>query len=147
MKKAIAIISATVFLFAGTALTSCNSPEEKVENAAENVAEAHDDLDNANQDYVKEVDNYRTEIAQRTNENNTRIAEMRSKANDRKAAAREDYNRRIDDLDRKNAEMKVKLDNYKAGSKENWENFRIEFNRDMDELGNAFSDLGKDNVQ
>lgn len=147
MKKTIAIISATVVLFAGTSLIGCNSPEDKVENAAENVVDAHEDLEKANQDYVNEVANYKREISQRTEENNVRIAEMRAKASERKAETRADYNARIDELDRKNGEMKRKLDGYNGDNRDNWESFKSEFNHDMDELGKSFSDLGNDNVK
>jgi hypothetical protein len=41
----------------------------------------------------------------------------------------------------------MKMDNYKADSKENWEKFKVEFSRDMDELGAAFKDLTVKNVK
>ena len=37
--------------------------------------------------------------------------------------------------------MKRKLDNYKADRKDDWENFKSEFNSDMDQLGNSLKDL------
>jgi hypothetical protein len=43
--------------------------------------------------------------------------------------------------------MKDKMNGYKAEGKDKWENFKTEFNHDMDELGNALSDLGKNNVK
>ena len=33
------------------------------------------------------------------------------------------------------------MDEYKAEGKEQWEEFKAEFSRDMDELGKAFKDL------
>lgn len=37
--------------------------------------------------------------------------------------------------------MKKKLDDYKADGKDKWEQFKKDFSRDMDDLGNAFKDL------
>ena len=48
---------------------------------------------------------------------------------------------------KKNSDLKMKLDNYKAEGKENWKKFKIEFNRDMEELGIAFKDLTVKNVK
>ena len=35
----------------------------------------------------------------------------------------------------------------KAESKEDWEKFKVEFNHDMEELGNAFKDLTVKNTK
>ena len=39
------------------------------------------------------------------------------------------------------------MDDYKETGKENWLIFKMEFNRDMDELGQAFKDLTVKNVK
>ncbi len=43
--------------------------------------------------------------------------------------------------------MKKKMDNYRVETKDNWKNFKAEFNRDMDEIGKAFSNLTKDSTK
>ena len=50
-------------------------------------------------------------------------------------------NKKIAELEQKNADTQKKLNEYKADSKEKWEMFKSEFNRDMDELGKAFSNM------
>ena len=50
-------------------------------------------------------------------------------------------------MEQKNTDLKRRLDDYKQDGKENWEKFKIEFNRDMDELGKAFKDLTVKNVK
>ena len=59
---------------------------------------------------------------------------------------REEYNRKVNDLQERNNRMKMRMEEYKADGRDNWENFKKEFRHDMDELGNAFRDIGKDNV-
>jgi Holliday junction resolvase RusA-like endonuclease len=39
------------------------------------------------------------------------------------------------------------MDDYKAESKDQWESFKTEFSRDMDNLGKAFKDLSEDNIK
>jgi hypothetical protein len=58
-----------------------------------------------------------------------------------KKEAKADYNKRIAELEQKNSDMKKKLDDYKADGKDKWEQFKKDFSRDMDDLGNAFKDL------
>jgi len=60
MKKSILMLSA-VTLLTSAMVTSCNSPAKKVENAEENVAEANQELDKANEEYLSDVENYRHE--------------------------------------------------------------------------------------
>ena len=43
--------------------------------------------------------------------------------------------------------MKKKMDDYKAEGKDKWNEFKIEFNRDMEEIGKAFKDLTVKNVR
>ena len=54
MQKSITTIIASAFV-AGVLLTSCNTPAQKVENAEDNVAQAHDELDNANAEYKADM--------------------------------------------------------------------------------------------
>ena len=55
--------------------------------------------------------------------------------------------KKIDELEQKNSELKKRLDDYKADGKEKWEKFKAEFSHDMDELGKAFKDLTVKNVK
>ena len=43
--------------------------------------------------------------------------------------------------------MKQKMADYKEEGKEKWETFKVEFNHDMEELGNAFKDLTVKNTK
>ena len=54
------------------------------------------------------------------------------------------YEQRIDTLEKKNRDLKARVDAYDK-SQSDWESFKREFNHDMDELGQAFKDLTVDN--
>lgn len=142
MKKLILTIT-TIAL-----LASCNSSEKKVEDATENVIEANENLDDANISldeanlkYQNELDKYKKQSYTKIDENNQSIIDFKSRIALEKKEAKADYQAKIDDLEKKNSDMKLKLDNYKMDNKEKWENFKEEFNHDMDELGAAFKDL------
>lgn len=129
-----------------TAFTSCTSPAKKVENAEEKVAKANEELDKANQEYLTDVEKYRLETNEKIAANEKSLIEFKIRIANEKKEARADYYKRIAELEQKNTDMKKTMDDYKADGKDNWENFKLEFNRDMDEFGQAVNNLvTKDN--
>ena len=124
-------------------LSSCSTatPEEKVENAQENVKDAKQDLKAANQEFTEDELKYRRESEDKIAANEKSIAEFNTRIANEKAQAKADYLFKINALNKKNSDMKKRLDDYKAGSKENWEKFKTEFNHDMDELGKSFKNF------
>lgn len=146
MKKSILALAVFTFI-ASTAILSCNSPAEKVENAQTDVVDANKDLEKANEDYLVEVEAYKKETADKIAANEQSIKEFNARVADEKKDARVEYKQKIAELEQKNTDMKKKLDDYKQDGKENWEKFKTEFNHDMDELGKAFKDLTVKNVK
>lgn len=136
---ALGLTAAVIMSFA--TFISCKSPSEKVETAQENVNDANKDLNQANQDYLVEVEEFRKAEALKIAENNKSIAEFKARIEKDKSSAKADYRKKIALLEQKNTDSQKKLDDYKAESKENWEQFKAEFNRDMNELGKSISDF------
>lgn len=139
--KNIILVIAICTLFAGIALTSCNSPAKKVENAQEDVDKANKELEEANQAYLKDIDNYRKETDAKIAANAKSLEEFNARMKTEKKEAKAEYAKKIAELDKKNTDMKRRMDDYVIEGKENWEVFKAEFSRDMDELGTAFKDL------
>ena len=140
MKKSILILATLVFV-TSSILISCDTASEKVVNAEKNVMEANQDLDNANIEYLAEVEKYRKETEDKITANNKSITEFKARIAGEKAEAQVAYNQKIIVLEQKNSDLKKKMDVFKAESKEQWENFKIEFSKDMDELGTAFGNF------
>jgi hypothetical protein len=127
------------FLF----LTSCDTGAKKVDNAQENVVEAEKDLQEAKEEYVADMENYRMLTAEKIAANEKSIAEFNARVETEKKEVRADYKQKITELEQKNSDMKRKLDNYQEEGKENWEIFKTEFGKDMDNLGESISNFGK----
>lgn len=125
----------------------CNSSSKNLEEAQEDVVEAHNELDQANLDYEADLDNYRSETAKTIEANNQSIADFKVRIANEKKEKKAEYEAKINELDQKNSDMKKKLDEYQADGKEKWEAFKIEFSRDMNELGLAFKDLTVNNTK
>lgn len=146
MKASILALAAGTFI-TGAVLISCKSPEEKVESAKENVIDASKKLDEAQEAYLVEMENYKLETAKELEANDKTISDIEAKIEHERADVKANYQKKIAELKEKNQKMKDKMKNYKAEGKEKWESFKSEFKHDMDELGKAFKDLGKDNVK
>lgn len=145
MKHKIITLAITSFIIS-IALVGCNSSAKKVENAEENREAAREDLAEANEAYLLEVEAFRKESADKIAENERSIAEFNARLVNEKAEAKAAYQKEIDELNRKNSDLKKKLDDYKANGKDQWNSFKNEFSRDMDDLGKSLRDFtNKDN--
>jgi preprotein translocase subunit SecF len=140
MKKS--IWSLSVFVFAASIIfTSCDTPAQKVENAESNVVEAKEELVQAQQDYLADVESYKQQTAEKIAANKQSIAEFNARAEAEKKEVQADYKAKIAELEKKNNDLKLKLDTYKVESKSQWETFKIEFSREMDQIAATLKDL------
>ena len=150
MKKIILKLAVALFLPV-TMLTSCQSAATKAENsgdkvqdARENVAEARQEL---NQALIDSVMLFRKISDEKISRNEKTIAEFRVKLAKERKENRVRYEKNLAVLEQKNLDLKKKLSDYKEERNQDWNEFRTEFNHDMDELGKAFDDLTVNNVK
>ena len=68
MKK-ISLIFSALLLLAGTEMISCNSSAEKVEKAEDEVKVANENLDEANSEYLADIEKFRLETNEKIDEN------------------------------------------------------------------------------
>jgi outer membrane murein-binding lipoprotein Lpp len=135
------IITTIAFAFSGAIFASCSTPAEKVNQAESNVAEANQQLENANKEYEADIAKYKIETDDKIAANQKSIADFNARIANEKAATKEAYQKKLAELEQKESDLKKKMDEYKMDGKENWIIFKTEFNRDMDELGKALKDL------
>lgn len=140
MKKTILLLSLSVML-SGMLLTSCTNSSKKVEDAEKNLIEANEALDKANQEYLADIESFKKETELKIEANEKSIAEFNARIATEKKEARADYKKRIDEIEQKNTDMKKSIADYKADGKENWENFKINFNREMSDWAEKFEEL------
>lgn len=153
MKKQILILAVTT-LIGGTMITSCDSSAKKVSDAEEKVeqtkldaAEAKLDLNKEREDSIMECQQFRTEANEKLVAQQKSIREFRARIAKEKKENRADYEMKLAKIEQKNTDLKKKLDDYQDQGRDKWIAFKGEFNRDMNELGNAFEDLTKKNVK
>ena len=120
---------------------SCGNAEQKVANAEENVADAEKKLSDAEDEYLADVEKHRMMYSEKIAANDKSIAEFNARIEKEKKDVRAEYKAKIEELEQKNSDLKKKMDDYKVEGKDQWEIFKTEFSRDMDELGTALSNI------
>lgn len=80
-------------------------------------------------------------------ENDKAIAALKADVRERNAEAKANWNTAVNDLERKNQSLKDRINDYKADGNANWDEFKREFNHDMDRLGEALKDMTQNNVK
>lgn len=128
---------------------SCNkSPQAKaqdLEEAQEDVIDAEADLATSTQDSIRDFELYKASIEKKLAENQKLIANLKAKNNASDLSTRAAYLKELHTLELKNADLKLKIDQYKMGPEQKWELFKVEFNNDMDDLGKSISAMAERN--
>jgi hypothetical protein len=114
----------------------------RVVAAKQDVKEATADVQAAaREEWLKFKDNANAKIAA----NEKCIDDYKEKMTTADGKLEKQYDRKIDALEKKNRELKSKLNDYQDSGKDKWEQFKREFNHDIDELGTALKDFTVDN--
>lgn len=147
MKKTIFTMVVMLFI-AGNIITGCDSPAKKLENAEEKVLdakkevkEAKQDVNNILQDSVTDYQQFRIVYDNKIVANEKSIAELKVNILSANEENKVVYKKKLAELERRNNDLKIELNNYKSESADDWQRFKTEFKNDMDELGKAFADF------
>ncbi|HHT02809.1 MAG TPA: hypothetical protein GX005_00630 [Bacteroidales bacterium] len=73
--------------------------------------------------------------------NKKTIADFKLKIANERTEVKAKNEKKLAELEAKNNEMEKTLSDYKEEGENKWIEFKIEFNRDLDEIGKAFSNL------
>lgn len=143
-------------LIAITGMTSCgNSTEDKIEDAEENVKDAKEDdaeseaeLKAARIELASEYENYKLEQQAKLLENERKIAAVKVKLQKENSVNRAKYEKELEELNKRNELMRLRIQNFKQGARDSWESFKIGFSNEMEELGTLIKDFyTKDDVK
>ena len=146
MKKPV-IALAFASLFLSLNLTSCSSPADDVSDAQEEVDEAQNELDVANMELDKDMKAFRKKTFDKIADNKVQIAELKIAIEKDKSAMKTIHQKQIVELQARNNDLKMRLDNYNGEGEDKWEDFKKELDHDMNEIGNSLKDLTVSNTK
>lgn len=109
------------------------------------AANARKDLREAKLDSADDYNRFKKEAEATIKENENKISELKAKKSDATKEEKEKYNKKVQALEQKNKNLKIKIEGASKTKTEMWASFKREFNHDMEELGHAIRDIGKDN--
>ena len=130
---------------------SCNkSPKAKeadLNDAKQEVENAKEDLDEAKIDSVVAFNKYKSSIQIKLVENEKVITDLKAKIGDKDRKTQTLYYKQLENLQIKNTELKLKIENYKQGPTQKWELFKVDFNNELDNLGKSISNTANNNMK
>jgi len=134
MKKSILVITLFSFII-GLGVTSCGSPSKDVNDAEEEVMDAQEDLEEAKKALEIDMAEYRQEILVKISDNDVKIQAHKDMIANEKGADKLKHQEEVIDLEARNAKLKIKLESYNGEGKDNWEMFKNELNKEINDLG------------
>ena len=145
------ILNLLLAVFVSISISSCNkSPKAKeaeLNEAKQEVENAEVDLDEAKTDSVYAFNKYKSSIQIKLVENEKVITDLKAKIEDKDRKTQTLYYRQLENLQIKNTELKLKIENYKQGPTQKWELFKVDFNNELDDLGKSISNTAKNNMK
>jgi hypothetical protein len=123
-------------LFRGNRLDSSKSDQTNAET--ETLVQPVDNDDSAiKQSYQL----FKKEAEEKIIEYEKNIAEIKVRISTEKSETKAKYEEKLHLLEQKNRDLKTKIVDVKDEELENWETFKANFKKDMDELGNSFANF------
>lgn len=124
--------------------TSCQSSAENVSEKEENVEDAKEELEMAEYQLRLDIDNFNKDKNIEIINNQKEILDLKTQviAGD---INKKEYAEQVADLEMKNDQLKANMAAYSGEGQENWNNFKREFNADMEILKQAMKDMAAKN--
>jgi len=131
---------------AGTLFTGCGrTSEQQVDKGREKVQEAKQQLKDTRTEYLAEWQTFKRKSEQTIEANEKRIDAFKEKMEMAGLKVKAKYSKEVTALEQKNRDLKTKLEQYKDEGQSRWEEFKTNFEHDMDAVGKTIKDLFKDN--
>jgi ABC-type enterochelin transport system substrate-binding protein len=127
----------------GMILTACQSSTTKREKAK--GKEMPDTVIYIDQDqkltFKDSVDQFKKQSEKQIRLNKKEIVLFKTEIIDEKEKAKIRDDEKIAELELRNNDLVIRLDNYYDESQEQWDSFKVEYNEDMEDLEDDFKDL------
>lgn len=133
----------------GLFMTSCNnSPtakEEDVKEATQDLIDAEADLDQAEYDSISDFNTFKESIQLKLVENQNVIDDLKLKITSKGKVERDIDEVEINKLEKRNTDLRLKIENYEQGPAQKWALFKVDFNNELDDLGKSISEMADRN--
>jgi len=132
-------IFTVILLIAGLVFSGCNNRD----NTKEKVEEANKAMIEAQAQFEKEWQQFKTDAELKIDANQKLIDDLKAAMKTTSAKFKAKYENQVLTLEQKNIELKKQLNDYKYAGKDNWEEFKKDFNSEVDTVVVALDDIFK----
>ncbi len=140
------ILSIGVVVFFVTSCTNSPTAKEKdVKDATQNLIDAESDLEQAEYDSINDFNTYKESIQLKLFENQKVISDLKLKIASKGKVERDIDEVEINKLEKRNKDLKLKIENYEQGPEQKWALFKVDFNYELDALGKSISSMADRN--
>jgi transcription-repair coupling factor (superfamily II helicase) len=136
MKNHYLIIS-VIFLIAGSVFIGCDNRD----NTKEEVEKANQEMIDTQAQFEKEWQQFKSDTELKIDANQKQIDDIKAAMQTTTAKFKAKYENRVLTLEQKNIELRKNLNNYKYAGKDNWEDFKRDFNREVDTVMVALNEI------
>ena len=144
MKKSIVTLGMLASVFA-VSLTSCKDAETNVKQTQEEVLDARVDLMESKNEAAEALEKFKLDFYEKISDNNKNIRDLRVKEIKGTTKEKEDYTKKMDELEAKNEALKSKLDAYTSYDESSYETFKNDLKENADALEKEFQELENQN--
>ncbi|MBN2339327.1 MAG: hypothetical protein JXP48_12390 [Acidobacteria bacterium] len=130
---------AVIGCMAGILFAGCGKTPE------ENVDAARQEWKDAKADYRAEWQEFKAASEDQIKANEDRIEAFKEKMEMAVSATKAEYTQEVVTLEQKNRELKKQLEEYKDEGEGKWQEFKTNFQHDLDSVGKTMTDLFTDN--
>jgi hypothetical protein len=136
------LIFTLIVLIAAALIISCSlNNAKRIEEAKKSAALVIIELNEARVSYDEEWPQFQTDAISKIEANEEIIAEFKSGMNSTGKKFKINYKKDIARLEEKNIELKKIVGSFKYEGKEKWDEFKQDFDYDMDSMGKAIKRL------
>ena len=121
--------------------------EDDLKEATEDMVNEQADLEQSELDSINDFNKYKESIQLKLAENQKIIGDLKLKINSKSKAARDVDEVEINELEKRNTDLKLKIENYEQGPEQKWALFKVDFNNEMDDLGKSISNMAERNMK
>lgn len=148
MKKTIYTLAALTLMTA-TVILGYNSSPKREEKAKDDVADARENTEDAKEKLMmakkeanaEEWKKIKKEANTRIIDNEIRIGKLKDKIIKSGTSIDTSYSKKIEELEQKNKDIKIKVDSYKNDTSDDWELFKREYNHDIEQLNREIKEM------
>ena len=126
------------WLVGGITFSSC---QKKQDDQSQQMLDTQKTYQTTNNTYITEYQTYRTQREQDLAQNQTTIASFQTRLKKANAKLRVSLDSTELALERANADLRSRLETFKAEGKESWEQFKNQFDRSADSVRSNLDEL------